>query len=201
MARNSLFAILLRSPWWASAGVFAAVALVAYAAVPREYAPYVLFGGAPFAVISLIVVWRRLQAPSPARVARARAAVQTMSWREFSAALETAYRHDGQAVEPLRDGGADFEVAQGWRTTVVSGKRWKAARLGVEPLRQLQATREAREAHGGTYITLGEPSDAARAYAAEHGIRVMQADELAQWLCASGAVSTKAPAPGQPRSR
>ena len=66
MAKDSLFAILMRSPWWisivAAAGVVAAVRLV----VPEVYA---FFAALPFIVIGAAAGWRQLRAPSAARVA------------------------------------------------------------------------------------------------------------------------------------
>ena len=61
MAKNSLFAILLRSPWWMSvaiaAGLFAAARLV----LPQAYAVFV---GLPFLAIGCYVGARQLRAPS-----------------------------------------------------------------------------------------------------------------------------------------
>lgn len=204
MSKNSLFAVLLRSPWWVSMGIFGAVALVAFAALPPAYAPFVLFGGAPFALISVIVAWRQLRSPSPAQVEHTLQAAGAMPWSEFSAALATAFRHDGHTVTPLPGADADFELVKGWRTTLVSGKRWKAARHGVEPLRELEAARQARDAHFSTYIALGELTENARTFAAENGIRVIQGVELAQWLSVTGAIrkaGTRAGIKSVPRQR
>jgi restriction system protein len=69
-----------------------------------------------------------------------------------------------------------------WMSFLVACRRWKAGRTGVEPLRELQAAREASDAQGATYVALGEVTDTARAYAAKHGLALMQGPELAVLL-------------------
>ena len=63
---NSLFAILLRSPWWISAMVGVGLAFVLRMFLPLEFA---LFGGLPFFIIAGVAGWRELKRPSGAKVA------------------------------------------------------------------------------------------------------------------------------------
>ena len=100
----------------------------------------------PFLVVGAVAAWRQFQQPSAARVSDTLAAVGAMSWPQFADAVEQAFRRDGHAVERLPGPAADFEVARAGRTTLVSCRRWKAARTGVEPLRELQAAMAARGA-------------------------------------------------------
>lgn len=182
MAENSLFAILLRSPWWMSFGIAAGIAVVAQLLLPERYALAGSLGGMPFIVIGAIAAWRQLRAPSAGRVASTLEAVGALTWRDFSNALEGAFRRDGYAVTRLPGGQADFELVKAGRTALVGCKRWKAASTGVEPLRELQQAREAREAQDGIYIAVGGFTDNARRFAAEHRIRVIHGTELAQLL-------------------
>jgi len=182
MAENSLFAILLRSPWWMSFGIAAGIAVVAQLLLPEKYAIAGALGGTPFIVIGAIAAWRQLRAPSAGRVASTLEAVGALSWREFSNALEAAFRRDGYAVTRLPGGQADFELVKAGRTSLVGCKRWKAASTGVEPLRELQQAREAREAQEGIYVAVGGFTDNARRFAAQHRIRVIHGAELAQLL-------------------
>lgn len=179
MARNSLFAILLRSPWWMSfalaAGLFAAARLV----LPELYA---FFAGLPFMVIGAYTGWRQLRAPSNARIADALEALRAMSWNEFSSAVENAYNRDGYSVTRLGSAGADFELTRANRVSLVGCKRWKVARTGVEPLRELHAAMAAREAHECIYIATGEITDQARVFAAGKSIRLVHDAELAKLL-------------------
>lgn len=179
MHENSLFAILLRSPWWISIAIAGALIAAARLVLPDVYAVFV---GLPFAVIGAIALWRQLQAPSEARVAKTLDRVRAMSWEEFSQALEAAFRRDGYTVKRLNGAQADFELTKGWRVVLVSGKRWKVARTGVEPLRELDAARRAHEAHEGIYVATGEVTDKARAFAAEHRIRLAHGAELVKLM-------------------
>jgi restriction system protein len=179
MHENSLFAVLLRSPWWVSALVAAAIFGVLRVWLPWGYA---LFAGLPFIVISVHVAWKQVRAPSAERIAKALERLRAQSWDDFSRSLEEAYRREGYAVSRLGDARADFELVQGARHTLVACKRWKAMRTGIEQLRELEAAREAREAHHSVYIAAGEVTEQARAFAAEKKISLMQAAELATLL-------------------
>lgn len=182
MAKNSLFAILLRSPWWVSIGIAAAIVLAARIALPAPYFAYGAFGATAFVVIGVVAAWKQLRAPSAATVAQTLQAVGSMSWNEFSTTIESAYRRDGYTVKRLAAPAADFEIAKAGRTALVSCRRWKVARTGVEPLRDLHAAKEAREAHESIYVATGEITDNARKFAAEKKIALLQATDLARLL-------------------
>jgi len=182
MAQNSLFAILLRSPWWISLLIAAALSTVAWVLLPTDWRIAGALSSFPFVVIATLAAWRQRDLPSAARVEQTVAAVSGLAWPEFSALLEQAFRRDGHAVERPKGGAADFVLERKGRTMLVGARRWKAARTGLEPLRELQAARDAAEAPDALYLSLGELSDNARAYAAEHRIAVWQAAELAQAL-------------------
>jgi restriction system protein len=179
MSKNSLFAVLLRSPWWVSvalaAGIFAALRLV----LPQTYA---FFVGLPFVAIGCYALWQQLRSPSEARVARALEALRAMSWEEFSGDIEHAFRRDGYSVSRTSGTQADFELARAGRISLVGCKRWKAARTGIEPLRELLAAWRARDAHECIYVCAGEITDNARAFAAEQRIRLVHGAELAKLL-------------------
>ena len=181
MAENSIFAILLRSAWWASAGVAALIVLVAFALLPPDWRPVGALSALPFVVIAVLAAWRGRHAPSAARVEQVTQAVRTLAWPAFAALLEEAFVRDGHAVT-RRDGAADFELERRGRRMLVSARRWKSARMGLEPLRELQAAREAAGAPDALCITLGEISQNAAAYARAQRIAVWQAGELAQAL-------------------
>ena len=186
MHENSLFAILLRSQWWISIAIAAGLTVVATLVVPKAYYLYALFAGLPFLVIGGIAGWRQLRSPSAARIARTLERVRAMSWGDFSSAMEDAFRRDGYAVSRLDGQAADLELAKAGRTSLVACKRWKVARTGIEPLRELYAARRERDAHECIYVATGEISDSARAFAVEKGIRVMHGAELARLLPRAG---------------
>jgi restriction system protein len=182
--KNSLFAVLLRSPWWVSfavAGV--AIALSRLVVVKFDFHEfYSVFIGLPFLVIGVVAAWRQLRAPSAARTAETLEWLRSLGWDEFSAALEGAFRRDGYEVVRLNLSGADLELTKAGRVCLVGGKRWKVTRAGVEPLRALDAARQAREAHECIYVAAGNITDNARAFAAEKGIRLLHDAELASML-------------------
>lgn len=179
MHEKSLFAILWRSPWWLSAAIALGLIAVAKLLLPASYASYGTFIALPFAVIALAAAWKQSRQPSAARVAQTLERLRAMAADEFSAAVEDAFRREGYVVTRLAGVGADFELAKAGRLALVGAKRWKAARTGVEPLRELHAAARLREAQECIYIAAGEISDNARAFAAEKNIRLVHGAELA----------------------
>ena len=180
MNKNSMFAVLLRSPWWISLAVAAGIFALARMLLPEAYAPYGMFASLPFIVIGAYAAWQQLRAPSAASVAATLDALRALSWDDFSSAIEDAFRRDGYTVTRLNAAGADFDLTKAGRVSLVGCKRWKVARAGVEPLRELEAARQAREAHECIYVGAGEITDNARAFAAEKNIRLLHGAELAK---------------------
>ena len=184
-AKNSLFAILLRSRWWVSALIALVLGLVGAALLPESLRVAGALSGLPFAVIAGMAAYKQRHQPSAARIDETHQAVATMAWPAFSALLEQAFRRDGYAVQRGRTDAVDFVLERQGRRTLVCARRWKSARTGLEALRPLQAAREASDATGpcdALYIGLGPLSDTAQPFAAEHRITVWQAAELAQAL-------------------
>ena len=184
MNKNSLFALLLRSPWWVSllvalaTGVASRFVLVKFD-IPE---PYAIFIALPFIVIGCVAGWQQLRAPSAQRVAATLESLRLLSWDEFSTALEEAFRRDGYSVNRLRVAGADLELTKAGRVSLVGGKRWKVARAGVEPLRELDAARQTREAHDCIYVAAGDITENARAFATQKNIRLLHDADLAKFL-------------------
>jgi restriction system protein len=182
MAKNSLFAVLLRSPWWVSFAIAAALALLAAALLPAEYRAVGAMSTLPFVVVGVVAARRQWRLPSTAQVARMTQTVSAMAWPEFAQRLEDAFRRDGYTVQNGTVAQVDFELERRGRRMLVCARRWKSARIGLEVLRALQAAREASEAPDALCICLGELTDNARPFAAEHRIAVWQSAELAQAL-------------------
>lgn len=181
MARNSIFAILLRSAWWISAAIAVAIVVGAKALLPAEHFGIGAFAAFPFVIIAGVALYKQLQRPSGARVAQAEAAARTMGWQAFSQVLAEGFKRDGSEVVPITgDPRADFELARGGRRAVVAARRWKASRTGQEALRELVAAREARQAHECIYVTLGDLSEQAVRYARQEQVQVLGGAELAR---------------------
>jgi restriction system protein len=182
---NSLFAILLRSPWWISVAIACAMTAIALTLLPEAYRIFGAVTGLPFLVIGCIAAWKQWKAPSCARIDRTLAAVRAMSWAEFSRVMESAYRRQGYGVSVI-SGAADFEITKEGRTALVHCKRWKVARTGVDALSELHALKEARDAHECIYVAAGELTDNARVFAAKHRIKLVGGAELARLLPGEG---------------
>ncbi|MBL8381511.1 MAG: restriction endonuclease [Burkholderiales bacterium] len=181
MSENSLFAVLLRSPWWISVAIAAALGVGATALFPKDMRALGPFVGLPFAVIGMVAAWRQWRAPSAARIAATARAAAAMSWRDFAIALQAALERDGYVVEKC-GGAADFAAQKGGRTTLVAARRWKAASLGIETLRELEAERVRREAYEVMVVVAGEISENARRYAHDHAMLLAAGAELVRLL-------------------
>ena len=178
---NSLFAILLRSPWWASTLIALAVIGALRFLMPTMYA---VAAALPFIGIALYVAYRQLREPSGKRIAKTLERLRALPWDEFAGEVAKAYGREGYEVQRLAGAQADLELVRAGRTTLVACKRWKATRTGIEPLRELDAARRAREASGCIYVAAGEVTEQARAFAAQKNIRLLGGAELAKKLAA-----------------
>ncbi|MCU0924028.1 MAG: restriction endonuclease [Burkholderiaceae bacterium] len=182
MAENSLFAILLRSPWWASLGIAVALALLMRLLLPKDYAVAGMLGSFPFVVIAAMAAWKQLRAPSATQLAQTLERLQAMNSREFAEAIEAAFRAQGHEVTRLNQPGADLELMLRHRRTVVAFRRWKAASIGVEPLRDLQAAKTKLEAEAAMFVATGTLSEKAADFVRETQLQLMGAPELAQLI-------------------
>ena len=187
MAENSLFAILLRARWWISFAIAAALVLLSFVLLPDTFRLMGIVAGLPFAVIGAIALRKQWGRPGAAQVARITEAAGAMAWPAFAALLESSFQRDGCTIARSNVDTFDFELERPGtehvgRKVLVSARRWKAARTGIEPLRALQAVREARGASGAIYVCINEVSEGARRFADEKGITIWQAGEVAHAL-------------------
>src|SRR4249920_816715 len=101
ISKNSLFAVLLRSPWWISFAIAGGIVAFVKFILPAVPVSYAVFAALPFIVIGAIAFWKQLRAPSATKVANTLDAVRAMSWGDFSSAMEDAFRKDGYSVNRL----------------------------------------------------------------------------------------------------
>ena len=182
MSEKSLFATLLRAPWWVSFLVMFGVALVAGALLPEAYKTAGMLGAFPFFVIGVIAAWRQRNAISASRIQELVEQARGMGWRDFSVLVEEALRQQGFVVSRLNDGPVDFQIEKNGRITLVSAKRWKAATVGAEHLRELLAVRESRDAFSCTCMSLGVFSQAAIDLAHESPMQLLGSANIAQLM-------------------
>jgi restriction system protein len=181
MAPNSLFAVLLRNPWWISFLIAGAISAICAALLPKDLVLLGAMGTLPFLVIGCVALKRQWNAPSAAKVEAELARVGGLSWRDFSAELVAKFEKQGFVVERLNGatakkettggGGADFRLSKQGQNTVVAAKRYKAATHGVEALQALVAQKSALGADRAIYVCLGRMSEQAEKFAKEHGVQ------------------------------
>jgi len=182
MSDKSLFAILLRSPWWVSALLVLVFVGASRALLPSEYVVFGAMGGFPFLVIAVVAAWRQWQAPDPTEVARQVERAMAMSWGEFSAQVIAGYERQGHVVQRLSQGAADFQLTRDGKVSLLHCKRWKAATMGVEPLRELVTERHTSGADALVVIALGTWSDSARKLAQTEQVQLVSPQDLAQLM-------------------
>jgi hypothetical protein len=125
MSENSLFAVLLRAPWWISFVVMLVFALAASALLPREYVPFGVMGAFPFLVIGCIAAWRQWHAPSTVALEQMLASICNMPWRDFADTVEKACQAKGYTMVRLNGQAADFRLEK-------AGKNHTAERQTME---------------------------------------------------------------------
>ena len=187
IAPNSLFAILLRSPWWISIAGVIAIVLASRALLPPQFFVFGVMGALPFLVIGSVAAYRQFQAPSTDLINRTLENVAVMSWRDFLNALEQGYVQQGYEVSRIASPAADLLLTKAGQRTLVAGKRWKAGNHGVEPLRALGAARTSQDTSHCVYVTLADVGEKTRRFASENGVQLLYGDSLAQLLSRTAA--------------
>jgi len=182
MRENSVFARLLRAPWWVSILIAGAISLAVPALFASKYAHFGVFIALPFFGIGFLRAYRQLHETSPGDMKLTEEAIRGMSPREFLAILTSAYTESGYAVTPANGKAADLKLEHGGQVTLVSCRRVKAANTAVEPLKALVASGESQAAARLIYLTLGDLSAEAHDYAGEHGVEVLGLETMASIL-------------------
>ena len=92
---RSLFAVLMRSPWWMSVGIAVVVTVLAFALLPVQ----LRLGGAlmalPFFVIGTVAAARQWRLPRAGQIERVQQVAGAMAWPEFAELLEAAFQREG----------------------------------------------------------------------------------------------------------
>jgi len=177
MSKDSLFSMLTRAPWWVSV-VIAAALFAAIRLLLPEIAAF--FAALPFLVIAGYTGWHQWRTPSATRVDDTLGKLRAMSWENFSAVINEAFRRDGYRVIEIFKGAVDLQVDKKGRVAIVSCKRWKVAQTGIGPLRELLAAKPALDAQDCIYVTTGAFTAKARAYATEKNIQLISDAALAE---------------------
>ena len=170
MAPNSLFAILMRNPWWISLLIVIVFSLLCLALLPKNLVIFGIMGTFPFFITGIVAFKRQWGVPSPAKQQAELDRLSALSWRDFSAELEAKFVKQGFEVTRLNSGVADFKLEKAGHITLVSAKRYKAATHGIEALQALVAQQEAQAADKAMYVCLSPVTAQAAKFAKEKGV-------------------------------
>ena len=186
MAPNSLFAILLRSPWWASLALAAALALLARALLPERFAAAGMLGSFPFVIIAAVAAAKQWRAPSATQTAQALQQLNAMSQPRFRRCRRGRLARAG----PRR------ATAEGQRRRPGTEQKRADDAAGLPPLEGGQRRRRAaartacRAAAAGRrpsiYLASGALSDKAQSFAKQMNIRIVDASEPALLMRSAG---------------
>jgi len=182
LPKNSLFAMLLRSSWWISFAIAGALSLIAMALLPEAYRAVGALSSFPFVVIGVIALRRQWSLPGSQEVARTAEILSTLNWQSFAPLAQASLEETGRVVRTYQGAGAEFVIHDNGGCRLVSARRWKSARLGVEPLRELIGAFDTAGARGGIIICLGDITEPARKLAQSSAVDIWGAAELAARL-------------------
>lgn len=210
--------IFLMAPWWSGPIVAAVVyALIAYMATPllatspnmmlRTLAPSGRLVAA-LAGIAVLIAWlaamsTRLRSASLLDRQTDVESLKDISWKEFEDLIGAAYRRQGYKVldtGPGADGGIDLLLYRDGRETVVQCKQWRVRQVGVKPVRELYGIINTSKHRGarGVFVTTGEYTSEARAFADENGIELMGQRKLMEMIQSVQETKSRAVATGTP---
>ena len=182
VAQGSMFAVLSRSPWWYSVLVGCAFITISAVILSGQYVILGIFGALPFFGIAGYSRFKQSRLPSKQRVMEVSELARKMSASRIAETIAAPYVEQRFDSTVFKGSAADLELVRGNRTILLCTRRFKVANTGVEPLKQLVAAGEKIEATEHLYVALGEISAAARDYAQQHDIELIQADRLAAFL-------------------
>ena len=180
---KSLFAVLLRSPWWYSWALAAAVVVVSRALLSAELWAFGAMGAFPFVVIGGIALVRQRNQMSPNKVSTTLEQLGQLSWKDFSAQLEARLQSQGYRISTQAPGpGADYVLTRQGRISVLCAKRWKAAQVSEADVQALRASMDVHDAREGLYLSLGKANQKAQEFAALNRIAILNNAPLAEFV-------------------
>jgi restriction system protein len=176
MAKQTLFHLLSRQPWWVTLAVAFVVFWIAYGIFP-PVAPFVAL---PFVVLGAYIAFIQFRKGSPGNVDERLDELRSLTWEAFSAAVTVAYRKQGYTVLPPDGAGYDFKLVRDGRTTLLQCRRWKVNQVGEGPVRELAHAVERGDAARGICIAAGEFSAPARKFAAGEPVTLVSGRDLTE---------------------
>ena len=178
MSDRSLFAVLLRSPWWISFALAAALSLVAAALLPEAFKAVGVLSSFPFVVVGVLAAWRQRSNLSPEQAEALQQELAAMNWRTCSELLQSAFAQQGYQVSSLTKGLADFALVKQGQTTLVCAKRWKAAAWSLDSLQALVAERDGMDASLLMCVSLQDIPPPLKSFAAQNRVTWLSGPSL-----------------------
>jgi restriction system protein len=178
MAKETLFRILLRQPWW----ITVLVAIILFAVTHAIFPPLAPFVALPFAGLAVYIAYRQWRGSSPVDADERLAALRAMSWEEFSDLVSVAYTRHGYHVASAERPGYDYTLTKGSRVTLLQCRRWRVNQVGIGPVRELARAVEREEATNGICISAGNFSEPARKLVATEPVMLVSGLDLIELL-------------------
>jgi restriction system protein len=192
--RESLFDTLLVLPWWVALAL-GGIGYVAIAFIPQVIRVDGILSQAARSLHTVAAIWLLLCLAAGAGSAvrcffiarkfdrqRGLEDIRTLSWRQFESLVGEGFRRRGYRVlENARDGadgGIDLVLRNGADSFLVQCKQWKTSKVGVRPIRELLGVITARGAAGGFFVTSGTYTEAARHFAKQTSIELIDGPAL-----------------------
>jgi len=182
MAENSLFAVLLRSPWWDSFLIAAFFIAVSVILGGNTYVILGITAALPFIGIGIAAAVRQSKLPSQKRIVEIAELAQTLPAKDIASKISESYINAGFEIAEFKPNTAELALTRGYRKILLSTKRFKASNTGVGPLKDLVQSGEEVEATSYVFVALGTVSDAAVEYASENKIEIIRAAKLAEFF-------------------
>lgn len=179
IAKGSLFAYLLRSPWWYSALIGLFVIAVSVGITEGQYIALCIAGAFPFWGIAGFRAYKQSKQPSAKRVVEVIEQAQKLPAKTIAEKVASNYINSGFQSSEFKGSEAQLVLSKGYRKILLSSKRFKAANTGIEPLKALVAAGERVEATGYLYVSFGEVTTSANKFAESNNIEIIQQQRLA----------------------
>jgi len=222
---EDMILIVSKLPWWAGVALAVISYLVLHAIASRPVMPAVTSPGqlgdamarglfttmAMFgqfvlpiafgfgALLSAVTAMRQKKLYEKVATRPGVAVLNDMSWGDFERLVSEYYRRKGFQVTREGgngpDGGIDLVLRQGNETYLVQCKQWKAFKVGVQPVREFYGVMSSRGVAGGYFVTSGEYTDDAKAFAQGLNITLIDGRKLREMIDVTGKSGTSVVAP------
>ena len=178
MARETLFRILLRQPWWITLVVAGGLFWLTYSLFP-PVAPFVALPFIILAIYIAVVQWRK---GSPSDVEAHLETLRGMSWEEFRPLVVAAYEERGYTVLPSDGRGYDYKLTKNGQTILLQCRRWKVNQVGAAPVRELAEAVATADAYKGICLAAGDFSQPARKLTIDEPVALVSGADLIELI-------------------